>query len=301
VVAIALALLGVGNAFAEDEGAVPPQTRTMSIAALHSDLQFNLVAPARQAANPAVLALQQQAQRVLSDLQASAASLYPDALARVGAFEVFIANSKEISVMSSATGKIALNAGFSDLAPTDDWLALVLAREMAHVVAGHHDSNSAVSIITSVLMNLIVPGSGLIKSAVSFAGSQVASASGRERQLLEADGVALKLLEAAGYTIEAVALNLALGPGEARLGDTGWARSFATTSRLVVARGRPQLAPAGRSEERREPDAPTVASTSGRFAAASAPEEIVVARRRPSGLSGPLIFGGNVVPARLLD
>ncbi len=272
----------------------------MSISALHSDIKFNLTAPARKVANPAFQSLHEQSRRVLGGLQASAYNLFPKEVARIGTFEVFVADSMEISVMSSATGRIALNAGFADLAPTDDWLALVLAREMGHVISGHHDNNSTASILTSVLMNILLPGSSIIKSAASFAGSQLASASGHERQLGEADTVALKLLEGAGYTVRSLALNLALGPGESRLGSSKWAQGFVTSSRAFAVRGRPQPAP----DDKRDVPIPMVASSQGHLsspaATPSAPEEVVV-RRRPSGMPGPLILGGHIVAPRLLQ
>ncbi len=294
----------MGSAVAEDIDGRQTDVAPVSLSALHSDIKFNIVAPARKLADPVTLTLQHQALRILSGLQASATGLYPEAVARIGAFSVFIADSKEISVLSSATGRIALNAGFADLAPTDDWLALVLAREMAHVIAGHHDRNSTASIITSVLMNIILPGSQLIKSALSFAGSQLASSSGRERQIEVADEIALKMLESAGYTVKSMALNLALGPGEARLGESSWARSFVATSKTLVARVRPQPAPL-QAGDTASAVAPVLASTGTLAVAAGQPaalgsEEIMI-RRRPSGLPGPLILGGFRVAPRLLD
>lgn len=296
--ALACALaLGCGpHAWAEDSIATLLDAPAMSLAALHSDIKFNLTAPARRVADPAVEALERQAQRVLGGLQASARNLFPRALARVGSFQVFVGDAPEISAMSSATGRIAINAGFAALAPTDDWLAIVLAREMGHVIAGHHDSNSTASILTSVLMNMLLPGSTLVKSAASFAGSQLAAASGHERQLGEADGVALQLLEGAGYTARSLALNLVLGPGEARLGDTRWAASFLGSSRAIVARGRPQAA----IEEKAPAPASPIVSTKAHLTAASAPEDIVM-RRRPSGMPGPLLLGRHIVAPRLLE
>jgi hypothetical protein len=290
----------VSHAYADDGITTLLDAPAMSISALHSDIKFNLMAPARKVADPALQSLQEQAKRVLGGLQASAYNLFPKEVARVGAFDVFVADSREISVMSSATGRIALNAGFADLAPTDDWLALVLAREMGHVLAGHHDNNSTASILTSVLMNILLPGSSLIKSAASFAGSHLASASGQERQLGEADKLAIQLLEGAGYTTRSLALNLALGPGVSRLGNTKWAEGFVTSSRALVARGRPQPA----LDEKREVSEPLIASSKGHLAsstaASSVPEEIVV-RRRPSGMPGPLMLGGHIVAPRLLE
>ena len=272
-----------------------------SLAALHSDLTFSLVAPPRRDGNGASDPFFVQAHRVVASLHAAGVALYPEALKRIGKFDVFVADSKDMAALSSATGRIALNAGLADLKPTDDWLAFVLAREMGHVIAGHHASNSAASIATSVLMNLIIPGSGLLRSAVSFAGSQIASASGRERQNLEADEIALKLLEAAGYAPKELALNLALGPRDEQLGPTSWAGAFGASAKALIARVRGANAPA----------LPAIADLRGAPAAASrevaaapasrlAPEEVLI-RTRPSGMPGPLLLGGYTVQSRRIE
>jgi hypothetical protein len=85
-----------------------------------------------------------------------------------------------------------------------------------------------------------------------------------------------------------------------RLGNTKWAEGFVTSSRALVARGRPQPA----LDEKREVSEPLVASSKGHLASSAAapsvPEEIVV-RRRPSGMPGPLMLGGHIVVPRLLE
>ena len=141
------------SACADDAATVPGGP---SLAALHSHLQFNLLVSPRRAdeSDPFL----QQARRVIAGLQVAGTGMFPDAAQRVGAFDVFVADSDELSAASSATGQIALNAAFIALKPTDDWLAYVLAREMAHVIAGHHANNSTASIATSVVMNLLLPG-----------------------------------------------------------------------------------------------------------------------------------------------
>jgi hypothetical protein len=282
-------------------------TPAASIAALHSELKFNLMAPARKPGEGPTDSFMIQARRVVRGLQAAGAALYPEPMRGIGAFDVFIADSQEIGILSSATGRIALNAGFAALNPTDDWLALVMAREMGHVIAGHHANNSTASMVTSVLMNIVLPGSGLIKSAISFAGSQVASASGRERQTSEADEIAVKLLEAAGYTPRTVALSLALGPSETQLGNSDWASTFKTSAKSLLARVRGGVGAEAAQAEARPVAAPPVASTDGHLRNANTgganrvPAEELVLRTRPSGLPGPLLLGGNQVPARRME
>ncbi len=118
---------------------------------------------------------------------------------------------------------------------------------MGHIVAGHHDTNSGASILVSVVMNLIIPGSGLIKSALSFAGSQMAAETNRDKQIKEADEVAMKLLEAAGFTGKSVALNLRLYPLAEDADKGSWAKAFRISARNLTGpapgRCRPERTP----------------------------------------------------------
>lgn len=307
VLASCVALAGQVRDASADDSVQSVGTAASSIATLHSDFKFSLVVAARISGAASAGAFEEQVRRVSEGLAAACAGLYPEAVSRVGAFDVFIADSSEASARSSASGRIALNAGLAALDPTDDWLALVVAREMAHVVAGHHDNNSTASLITSVLMNLVLPGSGLIKSALSFAGSQVAALAGRERQLGEADEIAIKLLEGAGYTRKALALNLALGPRAAQLGQSAWAEAFNDSSKALLTRLRGGAAVTTAGDAGNQA-APVLASTaahmhaSGPSAAApqGAPADTVL-RTRPSGLSGPLMLDGRLLPFRRVE
>lgn len=202
---------------------------------LHSDLRFLVLAPPRQKDEAVVAAQRAQVKRVAARLQAGAQRAYPDALKRIDAFDVYIADTEKPVAMSSGTGKIALSAGLLRAQPGDAWLAFVIAREMGHVISGHHDSNAGASIAASLVMNLIVPGSGLLKSALSLGGSEIASASGSERQGAEADQVAFRLLEAAGYTDKVVLRELRLKPlSEEATGS--WATGFRASVARASAR-----------------------------------------------------------------
>lgn len=306
VLASAVSLAMQARTALADEPVQSVSLAAPTIATLHSDIQFNLTVATRKTGVAAGGAFEEQVRRISEGLTAACAAMYPDALSRVGAFDVFIADSSEASARSSASGRIALNAGLAALNPTDDWLALVVAREMGHVVAGHHDNNSTASLITSVLMNLVLPGSGLIKTALSFAGSQVAALSGRDRQLDEADEIAIKLLEGAGYTRKALALNLAVGPHAEQLGQSAWAQAFNASSKALLTRlrGGTAIATAGDANIQA---LPVVASTAAHMHASSpppapksAPADYVV-RTRPSGLSGPLMLDGRALPFRRVE
>jgi hypothetical protein len=298
---------------AAEEPAVPPEAAApvpqgnTGILGLRSAIEFGVLAAGRTPAEEAGAPFQQQVTRIALGLQNAARNLYPDQMKHVGAFDVYVGNSQDFSTMSSGTGKIAVNAGFAKLNPTDDWLAFVIAREMGHVVAGHHDSNAGASIVVSVLMNFIVPGSGLIRSAISFAGSQLAAESGRDKQAKEADEVALKLLEAAGYTKQSVTLNLRLNPLGEEVAKNSWSATFRTSAaRLTGIPAVAPAAPAATAVAELVPALPPqtaaalpVALSVSAPAARWQPEELV--RTRPSGLPGPLLLGGYEVPVRRVD
>lgn len=286
-------------------GEAPAAPGGTGLLGLHSAIEFGVFAANRQPLEADNAAFHEQVRRISANLQAAARNLYPEQMKRIGAFTVYVGDSENLSTMSSGTGKVAINAGFSKLKPADDWMAFAIAREMGHVLAGHHDNNSGASLAVSLLMNVVVPGSGLIKSVISFAGSQIASSTGHGRQVGEADEVALKLLEAAGYPRKSVALNLRLAPLAGEY-TTSWAKDFrASAARLT---GVPMQAPdtatadsglAGTMQNSGvQPVAVPVAAAP--VAAQNwRPEELV--RTRPSGLPGPIYVGGYAVPARRVE
>ena len=304
-----------------------PEAKPSSLPSLHSDIKFSVFAPARlesvTAATPkAALDLKRQIKRVTAGLQAAAQGLYGSKMDGLGAFDVYVADSAEAETLSSATGKIALYAGIAQLAPSDEWLAFVIAREMGHVLAGHHDANSTASIITSVIMNLIIPGSSLLKSVVSLAGSQTAAASGAERQMHEADEIGLRLLEAAGYRLHGLAHALAAGPSAERLGTGSWARAFVQSAATIHARAVATAVPVAVAQtgvqltSQALPQIEAVLKQSNQSPQSVAglvplPLQVAVVpvslpdlpiiRARPSGVAGPLMLGGYAVPARRFD
>ena len=215
-----------------------------SVAALHADLKFSITTPARAMAGDDAAPdgmLTRQAQRLVPALEAAARGLHPAMMARIGKFDVYVADSTDVETRSSSAGKVALHAGLAPLQLTDDVLAFVIAREMGHVLAGHQEDNSTASLVTSVVMNLLLPGSGLLKSALSMATSELVSSSGGERQVREADEIAVHLLETAGYRRRDLRLSLALDASGERLGDGSWAKSFRTSAAAIMANSRPAV------------------------------------------------------------
>lgn len=215
-------------------------------ASTHADVAFTVTSGFRQSApcedsaicpqtpvNEAALRFAQQVQRIAGVLQKGAEELYPDLQQRVpglsgGRFDVYVVDGDGPGSASSPNGRIALNAGFAVQRPYDDWMAFVIAREMGHVIARHHEENSSASMTTSIIMNILVPGSGLLKMLISAGGSAIAAKSQREVQVLEADAIARELLEAAGFRRRDVYLTLLIDA--LLLDDGGWSKDFRKSS-----------------------------------------------------------------------
>lgn len=214
----------------------------MPLASTHADIAFTMTTGSRQDAACAdgpgcpnavdrvsAAGFARQVQRVADRLQAGARDIYPDLAQRVPGlvdkrFDVYVVDGDEPGSESSANGRIALNAALGARPPYDDWVAFVIAREMGHVIARHHEENSAAGIVTSVILNLLIPGSGWLKSAISAGGSSIAAKSKREVQAQEADVIALKLLEAGGFRLGDVSLSLLIAP--ALSGGNLWSKNF---------------------------------------------------------------------------
>ena len=179
-----------------------------------------------------------QVERIAGVLQKGAESLYPDLAQRVpdlvdGRFDVYIVEGDQPGSASSANGRIALNAALGARQPYDDWMAFVIAREMGHVIARHHEENSAAGIATSVIMNVLIPGSSLLKALISAGGSEIAAKSQRGVQALEADAIAFELLQAAGFRLRNIYLTLLIEP--ALLDDGSWSEGLRVSSGRLLA------------------------------------------------------------------
>lgn len=220
------------------------------LASTHADISFTVgsisserISCAEQSACPnetesaPEIRFARQVQRITAVLQIGAQGLYPDLAQRAPAaagrrFDVYVVEGSERSSASSANGRISLNAALSAGQPNDTWVAFIIAREMGHVIARHHEENSGAGITTSIL-NILLPGSGLLKSVVSTAGSIFAARSKRDVQAREADAIAFNLLEATGFPLRDVAQGLRLAPASP---DTGaWSANFRKSSNDLLA------------------------------------------------------------------
>ncbi len=153
---------------------------------------------------------------------------HADLFLRFPRFEFIVADKADAGAASSAGGTVVIYRGVRRLDLDDAALAFVLAREMSHVIAGHHDENVATSVLVAVVAQILLPvlniargaaaafsssaastaattaaGSALtttaVASAASFAGSRALRASERPQQVREAETMAMKLLDVAGW------------------------------------------------------------------------------------------------------
>jgi hypothetical protein len=163
------------------------------------------------------------------ELAKTAYELFPDLAQRVGGFEFVVADKAEPGTLSSSTGRIIVLKPAGSLAPNDVALAYIVGRELGHVIAQHHEENTAVSLIVSGLVQVLLPAANVARiftnaflagtagasalanfaagaslTATSFFGSRLVMKSYRPVQRDEADAIAQKLLAHLGFEPPAV-------------------------------------------------------------------------------------------------
>lgn len=182
---------------------------------------------------------------------------YPNLQKRIPQFVFSVANKKNIATASNAEGAIVLFRGFQGLELSDDALSFLLAREMGHVIANHHDKNTKTKIMFTVLASVLFPAVALVSatnaaaqastatsvvtslasSATSYVGSEAAMSNVRPAQLAEADKVATTLTKAKGVDMLSVASELNLQE-EA---DSGWLKDLDKTANYLYSYAEKEL------------------------------------------------------------
>lgn len=140
-------------------------------------------------------------------------------------FEFVVVDKLDPGMASSAAGTVVIYRGIRQLGLDDAALAFVMAREMSHIIAGHHDENVTTSILMAVAVQIFLPvlnigalfsggaattaaatsaassaaSTTALASAASFAGSRALRASYRPQHVIEAEATAMKLLAGAGW------------------------------------------------------------------------------------------------------
>ncbi|NJD36387.1 MAG: hypothetical protein FIA96_16435 [Betaproteobacteria bacterium] len=177
---------------------------------------------------------------------------------RLPRFEFIVANKVEPGAASSAGGTVIVYRGLQRMNLDDAVLAFVLAREMSHVIAGHHDENVAASILVAVAAQILFPvlnigglfvggaataaagstagsavGTTAVTSAASFLGSRAIRAGYRPLQMREAEFMALKLLVASGW--DGIEVSEKLETLRPSLSDeTAWTRELRESAQSIA-------------------------------------------------------------------
>lgn len=209
------------------------------------DLQVKLAtaaAPSEEMNDDACLLFdyQRQVRKLGEELVATAQRLYPDLADRDIKFRFDVAPSANAGVLSNAGGTIIVLQGSQEVLP-DAAMVYLLAREMGHVVARHHDENSAASVMFSVLTQVLFPAAALVKglaavlpstaigtaataTAVSYLGATALKTTYRDDHLREAEQIAFMLMAESGWDL----FEVAEGTRDvvAKKGDATWLREM---------------------------------------------------------------------------
>ena len=148
-------------------------------------------------------------------LSKAANQLYPLQDKLIQGMTYSVVNKQEAGTASNNKGQIVVLRGVQDLQLSDDALGFVIAREMSHVLAGHHKTNTSTKLIISALASILFPAVAIIgassaaaqastattlltsaaSTATSMLGGEVAIAKMKPSQLHEADDVAYNIME----------------------------------------------------------------------------------------------------------
>jgi len=185
----------------------------------------------------------------------------PELAKRVPRFDFSVLDKEEPGTASTAGGDVVVLRPVSAIAPADAALSFVLAREIGHVALEHHEQNTAISLVVSVLTSVLAPVVNVTKllavvysgatstaatasvTAASFAGSRAVIESYRPQRLQEADAFAMRLLARFGYDARDVTAGFAQADLQSPTNE--WMRGLqASVRRLAAHAERPELAQA---------------------------------------------------------
>jgi predicted Zn-dependent protease len=206
------------------------------ISSLYSSLDLNLTLASLAGVSTPCAGVQcevdkgfeRQVERIGTRLAESAYDAHPDLRLRVPQFRFIVAEKAEGGSSSDASGTIVIYRGVRKAALEEETLAYLMATEMGHVIAGHHEEKSAAAVWSSLLVQVLLSPANLARG-VAFLASSTASAFGKKlmsggadpERLMEADAIALGLLQRQGWADQDVSGSLR-GYAD-RLGRDSWA------------------------------------------------------------------------------
>lgn len=191
-----------------------------------------------------------QVQQIGQTLADAAYQTYPELKNKIPHFSFSVVDKKEVGMASNGSGKIVVFRGMQHLNLSEDALAFVMAREMGHVIGGHHDRNTSTKIFFSIMAGVLFPAVTLISAsnvaaqattatsvatsaastATSYFGSEAAISMIKPTQLVEADEIAIKLLSVKDWDKRSVdtALQLNIVDGNS------WEKDLQSTQKYLA-------------------------------------------------------------------
>lgn len=167
-----------------------------------------------------------QVARLGARLAQAAYDADPDLKQRVPSFNFSVADKSEAGSASDSLGNVVIYRGVRTPGLSEEALAFLIAREMGHVIARHHDERSATTLLISVVAQVLMPITSLTGGAAAVAGSvasalgtQIVSDDQKPAQTIEAEVIAHDLLLRQGWKNADIATSLArytrnLGSGQ---------------------------------------------------------------------------------------
>lgn len=157
-------------------------------------------------------------------LSKAALQLYPQQEKVIKRMVFSVADKLEAGTASNNKGQVVVLRGLQHLQLSDDALGFAIAREMAHVMAGHHATNTSTKLIISALVSVLFPAVAIIgassaaaqastattlitsaaSTATSMVGSEVVMAKMKPTQLNQADEMALAIMETTEWDMRSV-------------------------------------------------------------------------------------------------
>jgi predicted Zn-dependent protease len=116
------------------------------------------------------------------------------------AFTFTVVDSPDINAFALPGGYIYINRGLLAYLDNEAELAAVMAHEIGHVTASHHNRRQAASVANKVVATttFVLTGSGDLATASNMYGTELVSGYGREMEL-EADGLGAQYMYKSGY------------------------------------------------------------------------------------------------------
>lgn len=166
-------------------------------------------------------AFDQRIQEIGLGLTQAATLAFPEREARIGKMQFSVVEKRDAGIASNNKGRVMVFRGLQDMQLSDDALAFIMAREMGHVLAGHHRTNTSTKLMISALASVLFPAvtiiaassaaaqastaTTLITSAASTAtsviGGEVAVSSMKPTQLSESVDIALRIMQHGEWNI----------------------------------------------------------------------------------------------------